>query len=172
MGLDVTKLIFGVVDVPYVDRESPAKQKARISRNTRHPRRKPEHAASSEKTTGDVATILEDEYHVMEAYFDNHEVEIMGYLVEGLEGALENLFAGGPIELDPFGGATSKIAEGFRDFLTSGEAEHSGIPGTPTAAARRGVNPRLKHPYAKSNPRRPSFIASGLYAATAIVWVE
>lgn len=166
-------LHLGVIDVPYVENEAPARRKARLSRNAKKPRGvKPERASASEKTTGDVATILEEKYGVMEAFFDNHEEEIVGHLAESLAGALENVVAGAPVDLEPFAEGTSKIEEGFRDFLSSKEAERVGIDGAPTAAARKGVNHRKKHPYSKENGRRPSFIDTGLYQASMKAWVD
>lgn len=166
-------LHLGVIDVPYVENEPDRKRKARLAKNAK--RVLPEklrHADSQYKTTGDVATILEDKYGVMEAFFDNKEVGIVGMLEESLAGALENIVAGGPPGFDPFAGGLSKIEESFKDFLSSREAETIGIEGVPTEAAKRGVNHRLKHPYAKANPRRPSFIDTGLYQSSMKAWIS
>lgn len=166
-------LHLGVIDVPYVEREPPARRKARLAKNARRVLpAKLRHPDAVFKTTGDVATILEAKYGVMEAYYDNHELEIVGWLTESLAGALEDVLAGAPVaDRDPFAEGASKIEEGFKEFLSSREAERIGIEGTPTKAARRGVNHRLKHPYAKENPRRPSFIDTGLYQASMKAWV-
>lgn len=166
-------LHLGVIDVPYVEREPPARRKARLAKNAKRPLpSKLRHPDAAFKTTGDVATILESKYGVMEAFFDNHEVEIVGDLTESLAGALEDVVSGAPVaDRDPFAEGTSKIEEKFKAFLSSREAERVGIDGTPTRAARRGVNHRFKHPYAKSNPRRPSFIDTGLYQASMKAWV-
>lgn len=166
------KLHLGVIDVPYVEREPPKKMAARIARNHKKPLAKPKHASPEHKTTGDVATILEDKYHLMEAFVENKELEIAGALEGGLKDALESVLAGAPIALDPFGEGTAKIEEMFKDFLSTREAETVGIKGTPTLAARKGVNHRLKHPYAKDNPRRPSFIDTGLMQTSFKSYVE
>jgi hypothetical protein len=47
-----------------------------------------------------------------------------------------------------------------------------GMPGVPTDAARLGINHRLKHPYAKANPERPSFKDTGTYMQSFTAWVE
>lgn len=165
-------LHIGVVDLPYVERESPAKMKARVSKNGKAPKKLRRHPAPEHKTTGDVATMLEVKYGLFTAFYENKEVELVGFLEEALGGALENVLVGAPLDADPFAEGCSKIDEAFREFLSSREAEAVGIEGTPTAAARKGVNHRLKHPYAKANPRRPSFIDTGLMQASEKSWVE
>ena len=149
-------LHIGVVDLPYVERESPAKMKARVSKNGKAPKKLRRHAALENKTTGDVAAILEAKYGLFTAFFENKEERLVGHLEGGLSSALENLLVGGPLGLDPFAEGCSKIDEDFREFISSHEAEAVGIPGTPTAAAKKGINHRFKHPYAKANARRPS----------------
>lgn len=165
-------LHIGVIDVPYVERESPAKMKARVSKNGRAPKKLKRHPAPEHKTTGDVATIIEDKYGLFTTFFEVKELEIASYLEEGLGGMLENILIGGPLIADPFAEGCSKIDESFRNFISSREAETSGIEGTPTQAAKRGVNHRLKHPYKKSNPRRPSFDDTGLMMASEKSWID
>lgn len=174
MGAVLTlTLHLGVVDVPYVHREPPAKQRARLAKNAARPKAKPTHAEADEKTTGDVATILEAKYGIMEAFFENKEAEVVGALEESLGGVLEDVLSGAaPASVNPFGAGCAKIEESFKDFLSSREAETIGIDGVPTEAARRGVNHRKKHPYAKANVRRPSFIDTGLYQASMKAWVD
>ena len=169
----MTTLHLGVVDLPYVEAEPPAKRKARLAKNAKRVLpAKLKHPEANEKTTGDVAEILEAKYGVMEAFFENKEEKIVGLLTESLAGALEDLVAGAPsADRDPFAEGSSKIEEEFKEFLSSREAETVGIEGTPTKAALRGVHHRFKHPYAKSNPRRPSFIDTGLYQASMKAWV-
>lgn len=121
-------------------------------------------------TTGDVASILEAKYGVMQAFVRVHERDIAGALEESMEGALENLLM--RQYTDPFARATSTIAQTFRDFINSRESERVGIPGTPTKAALMGVSHRLAHPYAKANMRRPSFRDTGTYVTSARVWMS
>lgn len=151
-------LHLGVIDIPYVDKEKPAARRKRLKAG------KP--PAPDELTTGDVAEILEDKYHVMEVFYEVHKDDVAKDLEESVAGALETIMMGGPSDIDPFGGATSKIDERFTDFLTNREMEKLGYEGVPTQAALEGVNHRLKHPYAKKNKRRPSFIDTGLYQAS------
>jgi hypothetical protein len=162
-------LHLGVIDVPYV--EPPATPKA--PKNPRRRRRGP-HKAHAAKyaniTTGDVATILEDKYGIMQAYFAAHEADVASAIEGSLQGAVESLLMGGPPKLDAFGSAVSKIEDGFRRFLSEREVERVGIPGTPTAAALRGVSHRFKQAY-KLRARRPSFIDTGLYEASFKSWI-
>ena len=121
-------------------------------------------------TTGDVAEILEAKYGVIGAFVIVHESDIAAALEVSLGGAMESLMMGRAV--DPWGRGMQIIQEKFRDFIASKEAEQVGIPGTPTQAALRGVNHRLKHPYRKSNPRRPSFRDTGLYMNSFRGWVD
>jgi hypothetical protein len=120
-------------------------------------------------TTADVAEFLESKYGLMEAFYRVHGDIVMGAMAKSLEGSMESLLMGKRV--NPWGYATQVIQREFREFISSREAERVGIPGTPTKAALRGVNHRLKHPYASRNARRPSFIDTGLYQASMRAWV-
>lgn len=122
-------------------------------------------------TTGDVAQILEDKYGIMQRFADVHWNDTFAPALENsVQGALEALMMGQVV--DPWGSATQKIEARFRDFINSKEAERVAIPGTPTMAAIMGVNHRLKHPYSRKNPRRPSFRDTGLYVTSFRSWVD
>jgi hypothetical protein len=121
-------------------------------------------------TTGDVAEILEAKYELIGTYYRVHEKDVAAAIEDSLSGALESLLMGRVV--NPWGSATQKIQQGFRDFISSMESERVGIPGTPTKAALMGVNHRLKHPYKKSNPRRPSFRDTGLLMNSFRSWVD
>ncbi len=120
-------------------------------------------------TTADVAKYLEDEYGVMQVFARVHWDDITKALAGSVEGALEALLMGQRV--DPFGRGLQSIQTRFRRFISSYEAERVGIPGTPTKAALRGVNHRLKHPFAQGNPRRPSFRDTGTYQTSFRAWV-
>lgn len=151
-------LHLGVVDVAYVDAETPAASRKRIKAG------KP--PAANEMTTGDVAEILEAKYHVMQVFYELHKDDVAKDFEHSVAGALETVMLGGPPSADPFGDATGKIEERFRDFLTNREMERLGYQGVPTQAAIDGVNHRKKHPYSSKNKRRPSFVDTGLYQAS------
>lgn len=152
-------LHLGVVDVPYAHNpELKPKQRKKRSAST--------------MTTGDVADILEAKYHVMRIFFETHKADIAKDLESSLEGALENLLLGAPLGANAFAAAEGDVEKRFKDFLTNREMEGLGYPGVPTQAALDGVNHRLKHPYRKSNPRRPSFVDTGLYENSFRAWVD
>ena len=121
-------------------------------------------------STGQVAEWLEDEYHVMEHFAQLHGQEIADAVAEDMSASLETMLMGGSTELT-LGEATSKIEELFKTMISMSELEGIGYPGIPTQAALKGVNHRLAHPYARSNPRRPSFRDTGLFQASMKAWV-
>ena len=130
-------------------------------------------------TTGMVAEILEDKYHVMEVFFEARTGDIAAALERSIQGALDALAMDAPVEgIDPFGGASGEIEMAFRQFLDSKEIESLGIPGVPTQAALDGVSQRFKNPRYKKTKSgkkikrapRPSFIDTGLYEASMKAW--
>lgn len=121
-------------------------------------------------TTGNVASILEAKYDLMQTFAHVHWSTIETALTVSIQNALEAVIMGRRV--DPWDRGAQHIQADFRKFISSFEAERVGIPGTPTKAALRGVNHRLKHPYRKSNPRRPSFRDTGLYMASFRAWVD
>jgi len=153
-------LHLGVVDVPY--------SYAAFSRSGQRRRVR----TAGTKTTGDVAEILEAKYHLMQVFFDNYREQIGEAFLDGLKGHMENLLMGGPVGGNPHGDATQFVEQKFHDFISNQVVEHVGIPGVPTQAALRGVNHRLAHPYARANPRRPSFRDTGLYEGNFRAWVD
>ena len=124
---------------------------------------------STGETTYGVAEILESEYGVMQAFFDAHGEDIAHDMEDGISASLNALMEGHVVK-DPFGEAMSKTQHRFNQFISSQEDERVGIEGVPTEAALKGVNHRLKHPYAKANPRRPSFKDTGLYMDSFRAW--
>lgn len=162
------KLVLGVADVPYS--QALSAQAARTMRWRLGKR--PWQRLAGTQTTGDVAQILEARYAIMENFWEMHGEAIADSLAEVMRGNLENLMMGAPLPDRLFAeGDLSRIEEMFREMLDRQELDGR-VAGVPTDAARRGVNPRLMHPYAKDNPERPSFIASGLYQSSMRAWVE
>jgi hypothetical protein len=140
----MTKLHLGVVDLPY---------------------------ANGGKTTGEVAQILEDKYHVMELFVEEIGLTaITDALEKSAKDALADLIGGAPVSgLSLTLAAEEEIAAAFRVFLDQQELDGV-VPGVPTQASLKGVNHRFKRPYVKTNPARPSFIDTGLYQASARAW--
>lgn len=121
-------------------------------------------------STADVAQWLENKYGIMQAFYRVHGQDVAKALEDSLGGSMESLLMGR--QVDPWGRGMQAIQTALRQFISTREAERVGIPGTPTKAAIRGVNHRLKHPYANRNPRRPSFRDTGLYQASFRAWID
>lgn len=122
-------------------------------------------------TTGDVATWLERKYHLFEIFYELHKDRIAELLADVLRGEIQRAMMGGPRPNLSLAAANTEIEDMFRKFLSTQEVEKLGYPGIPTEAALKGVSHRLKHPYAKGNPRRPSFIDTGLLESAFRSWV-
>jgi hypothetical protein len=148
----------GVIDIPYVNAETPKARHSRLRKGKKAPKVKRD---ASTITTGDVAEILEAKYHPMEIYFELHGQEVADKMTESLVGAMENVLAGAPLSVDPFGDAEAFIDSGFKDFITTGEMERLGYPGVPTKASIERKSARFKK--GKSKKERPSFVDTGLY---------
>lgn len=119
-------------------------------------------------TTGDVASILEAEYHIMEIFYYRYEDQIVEAITDSLQGSLENLLMGQEPASNPLAEAESYIENLFRKFLDRSVIEGLGVLGVPTKAALEGLRTRLgKIEY---GPRRPSFIDTGLYQASFKAW--
>lgn len=145
-------LSFGVNDVGYSDAHGPSKRAT---------------------TTGQVAEILEKRYHVMETFYHLRTPKIAEALADSMGMMLDDLVhrRSGPNHLVD----AERIMEGaFRSFLDANEMQKLAMAlGAPiSAAALRGVNFRKKHPYAKKNPERPAFIATGLYRRSFLAEVK
>lgn len=160
-------LHLGVIDLPYVEAPAPGQRsgKRRPGPHKRHARR------YANKTTGDVAEILEGRYHVMEHFSELHSDEIVEAIEGSLQGAVESLLMGGPPQLDAFGAGTSKIEDAFKQMLSQRELDGLGYPGIPTAAAESGVSHRRKRAYVKRDSR-PSFVDTSLYQSSFKAWID
>lgn len=162
-------LHLGVVDLPYAN--APQQQKVgKAKKGKKNKPAKPK-TVSGTQTTGDVAEWLENKYGIMDTFAFMRLPDIAKELESSIAGELETLMMGGSVSDNPFKTAESAIESMFKNFLAKGDVEHAGIEGVPTQAALRGVNHRLKHPYAKGNPRRASFIDTGAYAASFKAWI-
>jgi hypothetical protein len=158
----MTTLHLGVIDISYGTPPSAGKRR-RGSNST----------IANTKTTGDVADLLEQKYHVMELFVEEIGIDhISKSLEQSLEDAMNDIAAGAP----PQGIRLTQQAEqemetAFRIFIDQQELDGV-VPGVPTAAALKGVSHRLSHPYAKGNPSRPSFRDTGQYQASFRAWID
>lgn len=162
-------LNLGVIDVPYSDREQSEKVPQAKKGKANKPKR-PSSAAT--KTTGDVAEILEEKYGILDTFAFARMPDIAKALEASIAGELETLMMGGRPSGNPLAGAESAISTMMKQFVSSQQIEQMGIDGVPTQAAKDGVNHRLKHPYAKGNPSRPSFMDTHLMVNSYIAWFD
>lgn len=130
-------------------------------------------------STYDVATILEEKYGIMQKFYEMHETEIATKMAENVARSLTNAIVKGDFAAPRADASTifgtdeamDWMKNRFSEFISSQEVERSGIAGVPTMAALKGVNHRLKRPYVKDNPRRPSFRDTGTYESSFKSWV-
>jgi hypothetical protein len=151
-------LHLGVADVPYVSQPQVVKRG-----------RKPK-AKTPNQTTGDVAEILEDKYHIMRVFYEEHKSDIALALESALAGSLENLLLGAPSSNAPFAEGTNKIKALFQRFIDDKEMDRLGIPGVPTEASLLGIDHRLQK--GNRRPGRPSFQDTALYESSFESWVD
>lgn len=124
------------------------------------------------KTTGDIATILESKYHIMQTFFDVMGADVVAKALErSVADAVEAMMMGSnSASINLTAEAEGEIEAAFRLFLSQQEMDGL-VEGVPTAAALAGVSHRFKHPYAKRAPR-PSFIDTGTYQASFKAWTD
>jgi len=175
------KLILGVIDVPYAN--SAPEHVKRVRTISGKKGRATAIAApatpSAFKSTGDVAQILEDKYHIMQTFFDIHKKDIAKAMEESIGEAFETLISRSALSnvsidrnvRNSTNAAASDIERMFKNAISMREFDGR-IKGAPTQASLDGVNHRLKHPYSKKNPARPSFRDTGLYQASMKAWFE
>lgn len=163
-------LHLGVLDVPYSSYQAPQKVPKAKKGKQNKPIKPKSNAAT--KTTGEVAEILEEKYGVLDTFVYARLPDIATALEGSIAGELETLMMGGKPGGNPFQSAEASITTMMKKFISAQEIEHMGIEGVPTQAALDGVNHRLKHPYAKKNERRPSFMDTTLYWQTLRAWFK
>jgi hypothetical protein len=162
-------LHLGVIDLPY----SAYEKSQKVPKAKKGKGNKPVKGSSgATKTTGDVAEILEEKYGILDTFAYARLPDIAKAIEESIAGALEDLLMGAPASGNPFKGAESSISTMMKQFISSQQIEHMGIEGVPTQAALNGVSHRLKHPYAKGNSRRPSFMDTHLMVNSYVAWID
>lgn len=123
--------------------------------------------APKRTTTGDVAEILERNYHVMATFFELRKERIALFLAESIAQSLNDRLQGRKVG-KPLFDAEQRIETEFRSFLDANEMNKLAVAltGMPiSAAAARGVSHRRKQPY-KRRDARPAFVDTGLYRSS------
>jgi hypothetical protein len=140
----IMKLHLGVIDVPY-------KENTGI-------------------TTGDVAEILEDKYHIMQTFFDMYKPQILKMLHNEALDALKDFLDGAPLPdgAFKFPDTCEEIGKLFQINFLDGE-QMNDMPGVPTQAALDGYNRRLKK---RTGQRRPSFVDTTQFQAAFKAWID
>lgn len=162
-------LHLGEVEISYSGSSYAAAPKGKRIGHARRGKITAPRAPSNQQTTGDIAELLEAKYHLFETFIDLHEDVVVDAMEQSVEGALQNLLAGGPGTLSVTAEAESAIEARFKMFLSNREMDATGTPGVPTKAARMGVSHRLLHPYAR-RASRPSFVDTGLLQTNMKAW--
>lgn len=158
------KLHFGVSDFPYRYEQEQVGKSGKVLKKRK--------IVASSTTTAEVAQKLEEQYHLFDVFYQANEQFISEALSNSVLQGLEAILTGAPMgSYNPFGQAASEIEARFKEAISRQEFDYQ-IEGVPTQASLDGVNHRLAHPYAKSNPRRPSFRDTGLFESSIKVWVE
>jgi hypothetical protein len=152
-------LTFGVNDIPYSHSE-----------NTGTVKKGKRKGAPTVSTTGEVAEILEEKYHIMETFWNLHDSKIIDAHSEAIQGAFEGLLQGSPVSPNALASGNADVEALFRKFLSEKEMDALGIPGVPTKASLEGVSHRFKNK--KSGAPRPSFIDTGMYESSFVSEVE
>ncbi len=125
-----------------------------------------ENGKTKPTTTFAVATILEENYHVMGTFYRLREAKIAAFLADSMANAFQDRINGRTVGRSPMYDAEQKIEAEFRSFIFANEMNKFSLllTGQPiSAAAARGVNHRRKHPHTMKNPSRPAFVDTGLY---------
>lgn len=173
LGYYILKLHLGFEDHAYDVRYEELSPLARSTKSNR-PKvmSRAQQAYGQGKTTREVAAELETKYKIVETFWELEEDNFIEVLEDAFAEDLEEVMqmsttVKGPVLTKE----TEKIEAKFRRNLSN--RRYDGIiPGFPTTAAQKGVSHLRKHPYAKSNPSRPSAIDTGMYMRSFRAWVE
>ncbi len=144
--------------------------------------------AKGATTTGQVAEILEDKYHVMRVFVELHGQEIADALAKDMANSLDAMANSERMSKIPLAGAMGQIESDFRDYLSADEWQKT--TGQAITAAQNGVSHRFKRITTgktvrassvssgkvsgadvkivskKTRGPRPAFIDTGLYSAS------
>lgn len=168
-------LQLGVITMPYAaEQQSGQKAKKPLKPGRKRTVDRKSEGVPEFVDTFMVATWLEREYKLMRVFYELHEDKIQALAVEAVENRIIDLTLGAPSESTEhlFDELAEQVTTMLKRWISEGGPEQAGIKGVPTQAALAGVNHRLKHPYAKGNPPRMSFIDSGLFEACLKAWVD
>jgi hypothetical protein len=124
-------------------------------------------------TTGDVASILEAKYHILEIFFESRRQKIADLLADGMATQIDDLVSGKRPNRDPSMDAMEEIEAEFRAFLDADEISKLMPITQQITAAQMGHSKRFKDRYNTKGKRdaRPAFVDTGLFQASFRSWV-
>lgn len=126
----------------------------------------------SDKTTFEVAEILEAKYELFSNFAQYGLPDIADLLGAEMEKEITNIANGKPPGELMLSGAMAEIEDRFkREYLSEQGSERIGIAGVPTKAALEGKTRRMKGRKNKRG-RRPSFIDTGTLQTSMKAWME
>ncbi len=120
--------------------------------------------AKGATTTGEVAEILEQKYHVMRLFVELHGQSIADAIAQNIANDSAAMAHREKISKIPLKQAMEHIESGFRDYLSADEWQKT--TGQVIAAAQNGVSHRFKSVKNRKRDPRPAFIDTGLYSAS------
>jgi hypothetical protein len=125
-------------------------------------------------TTGAVAQILEDRYHVFEIFWESRKGKIAEWIAEGIATEIEDVLSGKRPNRDPFMDAMQQIETEFRAFLDADEISKIMPITMQITAAQMGHSKRFKDRYNTEGKRdaRPALIDSGLFQASMRAFIS
>ena len=121
--------------------------------------------AEDGQDTGDVATILEEKYGIMQGFADKNIDQITEMIEDGVAGAIESVMAGAPENFDVFGSAMSNIEDRFHDYIDN---EEHGIRTKSKESPKAGARKKRQYRRVES---KTTFVDSGLYRLNFKAWV-
>lgn len=127
-------------------------------------------AGNGVQTTGKVARILEDNYHVMEKFYELHGEAVSKAVSDAVGGAIESMLRGGEQVVGP-ALDVSRIKAQFMSYLDSGEWEKASGQRIKAAHNRHTVH----HNDGSTEQSRRSdkaFVRTGQYENAFIAWIE
>jgi hypothetical protein len=163
------KLQLGVENLPYLLRYS-RYSPLTATQKKRRPKRLSQLQADygKGKTTGDVATELENKYGIMEAFYNMEEDFIVDGFEDKMAKGLASGMSGGSFDYD---WDASQLETKFRHAITARKFDGV-LKNVPTRAAQKGVSHLRVDPYRQGAAPRPSFMNTSLYMRSFKAWTE
>lgn len=126
---------------------------------------------SGAASTGDVAQILEDRYHIMRVFYEANEEFISEAIANDMSGSIESMLQGAPASSFNLATAMSKIEARFREWLDSGELQRMLPQHLAVSSDTLSRSSRRKSGQMPEGQQRQAFIDTGLFQASFRAWL-